>query len=402
VSFDDVWGQEHAVGYLRRALASDRLAQALLFVGPAGVGRRRAARELAKALLCLHPRAKRRAPRPEADLQHAAACDLCQACRQVEGGNHPRCFELGRGAGKRVVEVKALREFLEPMGRRLAEGEWRVFLIDDAERFEWAGYNTVLKRLEEPPARNVVILVTQNLDSLPATVVSRGQVVRFQRLAPAVLERVLVERLGVPRGTAHRVLPLMGGSVEPAGGNLEAWLAEREWVVSAVARMTPAEVVAVGRELIARASARREAPAGAKEPVGGREPAGGREVAGGKDAAEGEEPAGDEEVTAGAKVTAAERNLQVVELLRPALWLYRDALVWQATGTEELLSGVASAGVVRELAERVSREGLEKSLAELLRAQVQLRVLNPALQLAAVLVELVRQRYERVIPVAGR
>ena len=378
MSFDDVWGQEQAVGYLRRALTSGRLAQALLFVGPAGVGRRLTARQLAKALLCLQPGPER------------GSCDRCQACRQVDGGNHPRCFELGRTAGKRVVAVEALREFLKPMARRLAEGEWRVFLIDDAERFEWAGYNTVLKRLEEPPARNVVILVTQNLDSLPATVVSRGQVVRFQQLAPAVLERVLVERVGLPREMVHRVLPLAGGSVEAAAGNLEAWLAEREWVLAAVARMTPAEVVGVGKELLARASAPRGTSAGAREPAGGRE------------AAEGQEADADEEVTAGGRVTGAERNLQVVELLRPALWLYRDALVWQATGKEGLLSGVAPSGIVRALAERVSREGLEKSLAELLRAEVQLRVLNPALQLAAVLVELVRQRYERVIPVAGR
>jgi DNA polymerase-3 subunit delta' len=397
VSFDDVWGQEQAVGYLRRALASGRLAQALLFVGPAGVGRRRTARELAKALLCLHPQSKHRPRRgPEAERQHAEACDVCQACRQVEGGNHPRYFELGRTAGKGVVAVDPLREFLKPMARRLAEGEWRVFVIDDAERFGWVGYNTVLKRLEEPPARNVVILVTQNLDSLPATVVSRGQVVRFQRLAPAVLERVLVERVGVSRTTVRHVLPLAGGSLEPAAGNLEAWIAERQWVVAAVARMTPAEVVAVGKELIARASARREAPAEAQEPAGG------RAVAGGKEAAEGEEPGADEEATVGGKVTTAERNLQVVELLRPALWLYRDALVWRATGNETLLSGAAPVGVVRELAERVSREGLEKSLAELLRAQVELKLLNPALQLAAVLVELVRQRYERAIPVAGR
>lgn len=372
------------MGYLRRALATGRLAQALLFVGPAGVGRRLAARQLAKTLLCLQPPPER------------GSCDQCQACRQVEGGNHPRCFELGRAAGKRVVEVEALREFLKPMARRLAEGEWRVFLIDDAERFEWAGYNTVLKRLEEPPARNVVILVTQNLDSLPATVVSRGQVVRFQRLAPAVLERVLVERLRVPREAAHRVLPLLGGSVEAVAGNLEDWVAERQWVVAAVARMTPAEAVAVGKELVARASARREASTGAQEPVGGREAAGAKEAVGG------EEPGADEEVVAAGRVTVAERNLQVVELLRPVLWLYRDALVWQVTGKEALLSGVAPSGVVRELAERVSREGLEKSLAELLRAEVQLRVLNPALQLAAVLVELVRQRYERTIPVAGR
>jgi len=371
VSFDDIWGQEQALGYLRRALASGRLAQALLFVGPAGVGRRLTARELAKALLCLQPRPER------------GACDVCQACRQVEGGNHPRYFELGRAAGKRVVEVEALREFLKPMARRLAEGEWRVFVIDDAERFEWAGYNTVLKRLEEPPARNTVILITQNLDGLPATVVSRGQVVRFQRLTPTVLERVLVERLRLPAETVRRALPLLAGSLDPVAGDLEAWVAEREWVVAAVARMTPAEVVAVGKELVERASAARGTPAGARE------------------AAEGEEPGADEEVTAGGRVTGAERNLHVVELLRPAVWLYRDALAWQATKKEALLSGVAPADVVRELAKQMSREGLEKSLAELLRAQVQLRVLNPALQLAAVLVELVRQRYERAISVAG-
>lgn len=345
MSFDRVWGQEQAVGFLRQALARGRLAHALIFVGPSGVGRRLTARELAKALLCLR-----------ADPEQGG-CDECRACRQIDHGNHPGCFELARRSGKQVIEVERLREFLKPMRRRLASGERQIFVIDDAEQFGIEGYNTVLKRLEEPPPRNLVILVAQGLDSLPATVVSRAQVVRFHKLAPEVLERVLVERCGVAAETARRVLRLLRGSVEPVAEDLDAWVAERQWVAEAVGRLVPADVVAVCQGILERA-------------------AGGGEA-------------------------SVERNLKVVDLLRAALWLYRDAVVWQRTGEEGLLSGAAPADVVQELARRSDGRGLGKSLASLLRAQVELEKTNPALQLSDVLVELVRRRHERSISVGG-
>lgn len=335
MSFERVWGQEQAVGFLRRVLARGRLAHALIFVGPAGVGRRLTARELAKALLC-----------PQADAQQGG-CDRCRSCRQVEHGNHPRYFETQREAGKQVVAVDRLRGFLTPMRRRLGAGERQVFVIDDAERFKVEGYNLVLKRLEEPPPGNYVVLVAQGLDALPATVISRAQVVRFHGLAPGVLERVLVERCGLAEEVARQAAPWLRGSVDPVGADLDRWVAERRWVTEAVAGLAAAEVLAVVEGLRERAS-------------------------------EG-------------SASGAERNLKVAELLGAAVWLYRDALVWERTGREGLLSGAAPVEMVRGLAERVGGGGLEKSLALLLRAQVQLERTNPAVGLPTLLVELVRQ-----------
>lgn|GEM_PF-2137318 len=346
MSFDRVWGQEQAIDFLRHALARGRLAHALIFVGPSGVGRRLAARELAKALLCSQPDSER------------GGCDQCVSCRQVEHGNHLAYFELGREIGKQVVDVERLRDFLRPMRLRLPSEGKQVFVIDDAEQFGTEGYNTVLKRLEEPPPGNLVVLVAQGLDSLPATVVSRAQVVRFHGLAPEVLERVLVERCGVPGETARRVLRLLRGSVEPVAEDLEAWVVERQWVAEAVARLLPADVVAVCQGILERAGDRGEG--------------------------------------------SVERNLKVVDLLRAAVWLYRDAVVWQRTGEDGLLSGTAPASVVQELALQSDGRGLGKSLASLLRAQVELQKTNPALGLSDVLVELVRRRHERSISVGGR
>lgn len=346
MSFERVWGQEQAVGFLKRVLARGRLAHALIFVGPAGVGRRLTARELAKALLC-----------PQAHPQQGG-CDLCRSCLQVEHGTHPRYFETRREAGKQVVAVERLREFLRPMARRLGAGERQVFVIDDAERFGVEGYNLVLKRLEEPPAGNFVVLVAQGLDALPATVVSRAQVVRFHRLAREVLVRVLVERCGLSEEAAREVAPWLRGSVEPVGGDLEGWVAERRWVMEMAAGLEPEGVFAAAEQVRERAA---EGSAG-----------------------------------------GAERNLKVAEMLDGAVWLYRDALVWRRTRREELLSGAAPVEVVRRLAERVDAWNLEKSLASLVRAQVELEKTNPALRLPALLVELVRRRDEQHISVSGR
>jgi len=346
VSFEEVWGQEQAVGFLWRALAAGRLAHALAFVGPAGVGRRLTARELAQALLCEHPD------------REQGGCGVCASCRRLASGNHPNYFELARQTGKQVVEIDLLREFLKPMGHRLARGERRIFAIDDAESFKNESYNLVLKRLEEPPPGNFVILITQSLDALPDTVVSRSQVVRFHRLGTAVLERVLVERCGLAKKEAEEVAPLLVGTVAPLADGVDTWLAERRWVIDAVCSMEPGDEVAVAEELLSRATE--------------------------------------------ATDSGVERNLKAAALLRPVIWLYRDALVWRHSGEEELLSGAVPVATVEKVAEKAGAEGLEKSLANLLRASVELQVSNPAIRLSELFVELVRRPHERATPVAGR
>jgi DNA polymerase-3 subunit delta' len=164
-AFAEITGQDEAVALLRRALATHRVAHAYAFVGPAGSGRARTALAFAKALV-----APRGGP----------------AAARVERGAHPdvRLFQPtppeNNPKGPLALRIENVRALERLAALRPVEAPWKVFIVDEADRMTLATPQAFLKTLEEPPDRTVIILVLSQLRALPATVLSRCQIVRFR------------------------------------------------------------------------------------------------------------------------------------------------------------------------------------------------------------------------------
>ncbi len=116
LSFDDIFGQEHAIKWLRRSYLADRLPHALIFGGPVGVGKATTAAAMGKLFLCAKPQADK-------------PCGRCDSCRVMDAGNHPDYHvvtkELIRyhdktGKSKGIeLSINVLRpEVLEPAAAR--------------------------------------------------------------------------------------------------------------------------------------------------------------------------------------------------------------------------------------------------------------------------------------------
>ncbi len=214
--WETIRGQEAALALLRRALATGRVAHAYAFIGPPGVGRRLAALAFAQACLC-----------PQ------GGCGHCATCRRVALGQHPDCQliqpappkESPRGAPSlRIDEVRELEHWaaLAPL-----EAARKVFILDDADRLTLQAAEALLKTLEEPPARTLLILVVANVRALPPTVLSRCQPVRFQPLAESDAVALLTARGNDPEA-ARLLARLRRGQVGPAlGADGPAALARR-------------------------------------------------------------------------------------------------------------------------------------------------------------------------------
>src|SRR5688500_15969366 len=169
-------GHDGIVARFRRALEQGRLASTFLFVGPPGVGKRSFALALAKSLLCER--------RDEALLD---PCGICPSCVQVEAGMHPDLYVLGLPEGKSSIPIKLLigeeetrmREGLcYDISLKPFMGNRKVAIIDDADflnRREVA--NCLLKTLEEPPPKSVIILVGTSEGKQLPTIRSRAQLV---------------------------------------------------------------------------------------------------------------------------------------------------------------------------------------------------------------------------------
>jgi len=165
VALEAIEGQAEAVELLRRALESGRIAHAWAFIGPSGSGRKTTALALARALV---------APSGGA------------AAGRVDRGIHPDVHLLGpvpptsNPKGAPAIRIENIRELGRLAALKPAEAPWKVFIVDEAETMTGAAPQAFLKTLEEPPARTVIVLVLPHARALPATVLSRCQIVRFR------------------------------------------------------------------------------------------------------------------------------------------------------------------------------------------------------------------------------
>nr|MBA2331245.1 DNA polymerase III subunit gamma/tau [Actinomycetota bacterium] len=173
--FDDVVGQEAVVRTLRNAIELGQLRQAYLFAGPRGTGKTSMARILAKAVNC------EQGPTATPD-------KVCHACVAIANGSSLDVIEMDAASQRGIDDIRELRErvVLQP-----AEGNYKVYILDEAHQLTKEAWNALLKLIEEPPPHLIFIFCTTDLSSVLATVRSRCQTFVFARPRLPELVRVL-------------------------------------------------------------------------------------------------------------------------------------------------------------------------------------------------------------------
>jgi DNA polymerase-3 subunit delta' len=210
VGLDDIFGQDAAVDLLRRAYHADRLPHGVIFAGPAGVGKATTARAMAALFLC---------EKPSGD----AACGGCESCRVMQSGNHPDYHVItreliryhdktGKSKGIDLSINVIVPELVEPATRKAVMGRGKVFVVEQADLMNAAAQNAMLKTLEEPAGRTLIVLLTDQPGALLATIRSRCQVFRFAALPEATVRKEL-EKRGVDPKAAKDAALLSGGSL---------------------------------------------------------------------------------------------------------------------------------------------------------------------------------------------
>ena len=165
-TFGEVVGQESVTRTLRNAIAHSQVAHAYLLAGPRGIGKTSIARLIAKALNC--PKAKDGEP-----------CDACASCVSIREGRYLDLIEIDAASNRGIDEMRDLRDKV-----RFApsEGQYKVYVIDEAHQLTSEAFNALLKTLEEPPGHVVFVLATTEAQRIPATIVSRTQRFDLRRI----------------------------------------------------------------------------------------------------------------------------------------------------------------------------------------------------------------------------
>jgi DNA polymerase-3 subunit delta' len=159
--------QGPSVALLQRSLDRGRLAHAYLFSGMVSSELGNVARTLAKALNCKHPPVVGKSGVP------LDSCDRCQTCHRIDAGNHPDVQWVRPESKSRLITIDPMREAMHAIQLRAAEANYKVAIIEGADRLNVQAANAFLKTLEEPPPRSVMLLLTTEPERVLETIVSR-------------------------------------------------------------------------------------------------------------------------------------------------------------------------------------------------------------------------------------
>lgn len=213
INLKTIFCQNKAVGSLRRAFETGRLAHAYIFDGVNGIGKFTTAKAFAKLLLCKSPKGN-------------DSCGKCESCRMLDAGNHPdfhhiykELCEVSSDPNLRKKQpidlpIDVIREFLlEKIQVKPGLSASKVFVISEAEKLNAASQNALLKILEEPPNKSFIILLCSKLDNLLPTTKSRSQIVHF---GPVSEEKIIEKLSDVNKTQAKYFARLTGGSLGQA------------------------------------------------------------------------------------------------------------------------------------------------------------------------------------------
>ena len=173
--WSDLAGQQSVVAHLQRALAAGRVPHAYLFSGPTGAPLVDTALALAMAMNCATADVRAR----------GEACGECDQCSKIASGIHPDVVTLVREGAAQIVPIENVRtQVIARLGLPPHEARTRVFIVEEAMAFAPFAANTLLKTLEEPPARTLFVMCTTAPELLLPTIRSRCQRVRFAGGSP--------------------------------------------------------------------------------------------------------------------------------------------------------------------------------------------------------------------------
>ena len=176
--FSGLFGNEPLKKRIGGAIMRGTAAHAFLISGPEGSGKMTLAKEMAAAFNC----------ECRDDGASALPCHSCNTCRRIFEGGFTDVKTLSKPKDKATIGVGEIRYFREDMFLSATESDYKIYIIDDAERMTPNAQNALLKVLEEPPNNVVIILLSASLDAILTTIKSRTQLASMQHFTEDELE----------------------------------------------------------------------------------------------------------------------------------------------------------------------------------------------------------------------
>lgn len=241
IDVESVFGQKKPVRLLTTLLLNETIPHAFLFFGPEGVGKKAAATAFAMACNCMARGERTRDTKIRFDpysipdqIAEKRPCGDCKSCRKIESGSHPDII-LIQPSGS-FIRIDQIRHLCSTLAMKPYEARLRVVIISDAQTMNASSGNALLKVLEEPPDKTIIILTATRVSDLLPTIVSRCRHIRFNPIPRRRIETVLIENGGTDGDDAEKIAIMANGSVSKALSianpkNKINWINRRTWLI---------------------------------------------------------------------------------------------------------------------------------------------------------------------------
>ncbi|MDO4478992.1 MAG: DNA polymerase III subunit delta' [Lachnospiraceae bacterium] len=199
MGFNSVIGHEDIIHHFRAALTTGKISHAYILAGDKGSGKKMLAGIFAAALQC--------------EDRESDPCYQCESCRKAQHQNHPDIIRLVHDKPA-TISVDDIREqVVAAAALKPFESRYKIFIIGDAEKMTPQAQNALLKTIEEPPAYAVFLLLTQSLEALLPTIVSRCVTLNLKPLPDRKIAEYLMAVHHIPAYDAEIAAAFSQGSI---------------------------------------------------------------------------------------------------------------------------------------------------------------------------------------------
>lgn len=202
--FSALFGNEQLKSLLINELENGKLTHALLLEGAQGTGRRTLVRQYACALACT---------------SLTSPCGICRNCKRILADNCPDVVYIGVPENKKTISVDQIRDIRSDAYIIPGELDFKMYVVNDADKMTPSAQNAFLKILEEPPSYVYFVLICESAASLLPTVKSRTQNLRMEVFSQERLEELLLRELPAAKTLAERDRDAFEGAVRRAKGS---------------------------------------------------------------------------------------------------------------------------------------------------------------------------------------
>jgi len=202
LKFNDILGHDQIKEHLQQAIQRNKVSHAYILVGEAGMGRKSLADAFALTLLC--------------ERGMIEPCMECHSCRQVLSGNHPDLIYVTHekpasiGVGDIRVQIN------DTVMVRPYSSDYKIYIVDEAEKMTPQAQNALLKTIEEPPAYFIMLLLTTNLEAFLPTIRSRCVQLKLKPQKDQVIKKYLMETMEIPEVDADIYVAFSRGNLGKA------------------------------------------------------------------------------------------------------------------------------------------------------------------------------------------